>query len=241
VFDHVTLRVRDRPASERFYVALLGTLDISLTHSHEDFAEWDDFSIAQASDERPPTRRLHVGFVTASREHVDRFWQAGIAAGYPDAGAPGPRPQYSDSYYGSFLLDPDGNSVEAVHREDMRRGGNIDHVWIRVRDLAASKRFWEMLGPHAGFRVTDLSDRVRVSGGNGSFSLVRGAPTENAHLAFPVSDNATVDAFFEAMTTAGYRPNGAPGERPEYHSGYYAAYVLDPDGNNVELVNHNRG
>jgi catechol 2,3-dioxygenase-like lactoylglutathione lyase family enzyme len=49
-----------------------------------------------------------------------------------------------------------------------------------------------------------------------------------------------VDAFHRAATDAGYRDNGRPGERPIYHSGYYAAYVLDPDGNNVELVNHNR-
>ena len=50
-----------------------------------------------------------------------------------------------------------------------------------------------------------------------------------------------MDAFHRAATEAGYRGNGAPGERPVYHPGYYAAFVLDPDGNNVELVNHNRG
>jgi catechol 2,3-dioxygenase-like lactoylglutathione lyase family enzyme len=53
-------------------------------------------------------------------------------------------------------------------------------------------------------------------------------------------DDATVDAFHRAATAAGYRDNGAPGERAEYHPGYYGAYLLDPDGNNVEVVNHNR-
>ena len=61
------------------------------------------------------------------------------------------------------------------------------------------------------------------------------------HLAFPAPTNAAVDAFHAAALAAGYRDNGAPGERPVYHAGYYGAFVLDPDGNNVEVVNHNRG
>ena len=81
---------------------------------------------------------------------------------------------------------------------------------------------------------------MQFAGPSGSFSVVRGTPTEHAHLAFPVADDATVDAFHDAATRAGYRDNGPPGERPVYHAGYYGAYVLDPDGNNVEVVNHNR-
>ena len=61
------------------------------------------------------------------------------------------------------------------------------------------------------------------------------------HIAFPASENATVDVFHATATGAGYRDNGAPGERPIYHPGYYGAFVLDPDGNNIEVVNHNRG
>jgi catechol 2,3-dioxygenase-like lactoylglutathione lyase family enzyme len=59
-------------------------------------------------------------------------------------------------------------------------------------------------------------------------------------MAFPAADNATVDDFHRALVAAGYRDNGAPGERPVYHPGYYGAFVLDPEGNNIELVNHNR-
>ena len=59
-------------------------------------------------------------------------------------------------------------------------------------------------------------------------------------MAFPVGENVAVDQFHRALTAAGYRDNGPPGERPVYHEGYYGAFVLDPDGNNVELVNHNR-
>jgi catechol 2,3-dioxygenase-like lactoylglutathione lyase family enzyme len=84
-------------------------------------------------------------------------------------------------------------------------------------------------------------ERAAFGSESGGFSLVLGTPTEHAHLAFAAADDATVDAFHRAAVDAGYRDNGAPGERPVYHAGYYGAYVLDPDGNNVELVNHNRG
>jgi catechol 2,3-dioxygenase-like lactoylglutathione lyase family enzyme len=65
-------------------------------------------------------------------------------------------------------------------------------------------------------------------------------PTENLHLAFPAPDDETVAEFHRAATAGGYRDNGGPGERPIYHPGYFGAFVLDPDGNNVEAVNHNR-
>ncbi len=60
-------------------------------------------------------------------------------------------------------------------------------------------------------------------------------------MAFPVDEDAAVDVFHRAAVEAGYTDNGPPGERPMYHAGYYGAYILDPDGNNVELVSHNRG
>jgi catechol 2,3-dioxygenase-like lactoylglutathione lyase family enzyme len=187
------------------------------------------------------TRRLHIAFVAPSPLHAERFWRVGTEAGYRDDGAPGPRPQYGDDYYGAFLLDPDGNSAEAVHHWSLRRGGAIDHLWIRVADVARAKRFYETVAPHAGFRLgTDTPDRAQFRGPSGSFSVVSGRPTEHAHVAFPADANPTVDAFHAAARRAGYRDNGAPGERAAYHAGYYAAFVLDPDGNNVEVVNHNR-
>jgi catechol 2,3-dioxygenase-like lactoylglutathione lyase family enzyme len=242
VFDHVTIRATDRRASERFYGTVLRTLGIERTSSGDDLSEWDDFSVAPAGSENPPTRRLHVGFVAPTRAHVDEFWRAGTAAGYRDDGPPGPRPRYTEDYYGSFLLDPDGNSAEAVHYGSMRTGGAIDHLWIRVADLAASKRFYETIAPHAGFRAgVATAERASFRGpSGGSFSVVRGEPTEQLHMAFGVTRNESVDAFHRAAMEAGYADNGAPGERPEYHPGYYSAYVLDPDGNNVEVVNHNR-
>jgi catechol 2,3-dioxygenase-like lactoylglutathione lyase family enzyme len=242
VFDHVTIRVSDRAAAERFYLTVLRAVGIEQTHSDDEYAEWDDFSIVAATDATAVTRRLHIGFVAPSRAAVDAFHAAGIDAGYRDDGAPGPRPQYRDDYYGAFLLDPDANSAEAVHHGAMRRGGNIDHLWIRVADVAAAKRFYETIAPHAGLRLGgDKPDHAQFAGSTGSFSLVAGdQPTERLHMAFATADDAQVHAFHEAATQAGYRDNGAPGERPRYHPGYYAAFVLDPDANNVEVVNHHR-
>jgi catechol 2,3-dioxygenase-like lactoylglutathione lyase family enzyme len=240
VFDHVTIRVADRRASERFYDTVLATIGLAKAHSDEHVAEWGNFSLSPATAEKPPTQRLHIGFAAPSRAHVDEFWRAGTAAGYRDDGAPGPRPQYSPAYYGAFLLDPDGNSAEAVHTEDVAERG-IDHLWIRVADVGAAQRFYETVAPYTGFALAnDRPDFARFAGGDGSFSLVAGTPTEHAHLAFGTTDDAVVHEFHRAALAAGYRDNGAPGERAVYHPGYYAAFVCDPDGNNVEVVNHNR-
>jgi catechol 2,3-dioxygenase-like lactoylglutathione lyase family enzyme len=241
MFDHVTIRVADRSASERFYDTVLAPLGIDKTYRTGTFSEWRDFSLTVADDAQPVTRRVHVAFVAPSREQVDAFWHAGTEAGYADDGAPGPRPEYFDDYYGAFLLDPDGNSAEAVHHGALRRGGIVDHLWIRVADVAAAKRFYATIAPHAGLRMRDdTPEGVSFAGASGSFSLVPGTPTEQLHLAFPAEDDADVRRFHDAATGAGYLTNGPPGERPQYHPGYYAAYVLDPDGNNVEVVNHNR-
>ena len=242
MLDHITIRVSDRAASELFYDTTLRNIGGEQTGRDEQYTVWNgDFSLASADDDNPVTRRLHVGFSAPSREHVDAFWRAGTVAGYQDDGPPGLRPQYSSSYYGAFLLDPDGNSAEAVHHDASREPGRIDHLWIRVADVGAARRFYERVAPFGGFRLnSELPDRVQFVGPSGSVSFVAGEPTENMHLAFEATDNGTVDAFHRSLTDAGYRDNGAPGERAIYHPGYYGAFVLDPDDNNVEVVNHNR-
>jgi catechol 2,3-dioxygenase-like lactoylglutathione lyase family enzyme len=246
VFDHVAIAVSDLGASERFYRTVLGVLGVEPSHADADLVEWDDWDIGRTDREHPVTRGLHVGFRARDRAQVDAFWQAGVDAGYRDDGAPGPRTQYGPTYYGGFLLDPDGNSVEAVHgdREDAVPDGRVDHLWIRVRDPQASRRFYTTIAPHAGLRLThDEPGRVQFSGPDYSFSLVRdGRPlTEHVHLAFRAREDATVRAFHAAALAAGYEDHGAPGERAVYHPGYYGAFVLDPDGHNIEVVNHNPG
>jgi catechol 2,3-dioxygenase-like lactoylglutathione lyase family enzyme len=241
VFDHITIRVSDRGASEVFYDTVLQTIGVERSGTDDEYTVWKgEFSLALADDERPATRGLHVGFTAPSGEHVDKFWRVGRDAGYSDDGEPGPRPQYGPDYYGGFLLDPDGNSAEAVHHGSVRRDGVIDHLWIRVADVASSRDFYARVAPFGSFILRrELPERAQFAGESGTFSVVAGTPTEHLHLAFEAGDDATVDAFHRELTAAGYRDNGAPGER-DYHPGYYGAFVLDPDGNNVEIVNHNR-
>lgn len=239
MFDHVEIRVSDLGESERFYATVLDRLPVG-----EEGREWDEFSIWPTEEDRPVTRNLHVAFAASTQEEVDAFWRRGVEAGYRSDGEPGLRPQYHTNYYGSFLLDPDDNSVEAVHRPERTESGPwIDHLWLGVADLEASRRFWETVVPVLGLG-TGARERLFIVGGNNRrhFALVADGrpPTENLHLAFPVAGDEAVAEFHRVATAAGYRDNGPPGERPEYHPGYVGAFVLDPNGWNVEVVNHNR-
>lgn len=123
----------------------------------------------------------------------------------------------------------------------LHRGRLIDHVQLVVADLPASRRFYDavfdVLGvPLGGSADTHFwYDELFVSTPDGPEAL--GELTGRHHLAFQAADHAAVDAFHKAGLAAGGRDNGAPGERP-YHPGYYAAFLLDPDGNNIEAVHH---
>jgi catechol 2,3-dioxygenase-like lactoylglutathione lyase family enzyme len=119
----------------------------------------------------------------------------------------------------------------------------IDHVTLRVRDLAVSRAFYERALEPFGVRVVELDgeDGPEVSlGPEGceDVGLAEGEPSAPVHIAFLAHDPETVDAFHAAALEAGGRDNGRPGRRPRYHERYYGAYVLDPDGNNVEAVCH---
>jgi catechol 2,3-dioxygenase-like lactoylglutathione lyase family enzyme len=243
VFDHVTLRVSALDASRPFYELALATLGFGEPFVGGGFCEWNDLSISEAGIDRPVTRHLHLALVATSPDAVNEWWRVMTGAGYRDDGPPGLRPVYSAEYYGAFVLDPDGNSVEAVRHASAREGDEvIDHLWIRVSDLAATKRFYETIAPVVGIRIAgERQERFHIATERRSAAFVHdGRPrTQNVHLAFAAPDNASVDEFHRIALGAGYADNGAPGERG-YHKGYYGAYVLDPDGNNVEAVCHNR-
>jgi predicted lactoylglutathione lyase len=202
--------------------------------------QWRDFLVATTTEDRPPTRGAHVAFVTRSRDEVEAFWRAGTRAGYLSDGEPGERPEYSENYYGSFLLDPDGNSIEATWLGRPRRGQNVvDHVWVRVADLDESRRFYTAIAAPLGLPTkAGHPQRFALAGQDRDFTIVQdGAPvTEGLHVAFAVTGTEAVDEFHRAALAAGFGSNGAPGERPQYGTGYYAAFAFDPDGNNVEAV-----
>lgn len=128
-----------------------------------------------------------------------------------------------------------------METQELHRGRLIDHVQLVVRDLAASQSFYG-----AVFKVLEIpmagtgdsyfwADELFVSTADSEDA--QGQLTGRHHLAFQAKDRATVDAFYKAALEHGGKDNGPPGER-RYHPGYYAAFVLDPDGNNIEAVFH---
>jgi catechol 2,3-dioxygenase-like lactoylglutathione lyase family enzyme len=237
MFDHVTLRVIDLADTTRAFAAVLDELQFTQTVSTPSWSVWGNFALTQTDDEHPIARRVHVAFIAPTPGHVDRFGQAGVAAGFADDGPAGPRPNYADDYYAAFLKDDAGNSFEAVHRDGERPSGNIDHLVIRVNDVKATTAFYSTIGASAGLTLRrQTADRAAFSVGasDGSLFVVAGEPTQNLHVAFSGLDD--VRRFHADATAAGYRSNGEPGERPQYHDGYYSAYVLDPDANNIEVA-----
>lgn len=128
-----------------------------------------------------------------------------------------------------------------METQELHRGRLIDHIQLVVRDLPASQKFYsavlEALQVPLGGTGADYfwADELFVS--TADSEAAQGQLTGRHHLAFQAKDRAMVDAFYKAALGSGGKDNGAPGERP-YHPGYYAAFVLDPDGNNIEAVYH---
>lgn len=128
-----------------------------------------------------------------------------------------------------------------METQQLHRGRLIDHVQLVVRDLAASRAFYTAVFdvlqiPIGGTADSHFwADELFVS--TIGSDEAQGTVTGRCHLAFQARDRAMVDAFHRAALAHGGRDNGAPGLRP-YHPDYYAAFVLDPDGNNIEAVHH---
>ena len=116
----------------------------------------------------------------------------------------------------------------------------IDHINIRVSDYERSKRFYALALAPLGYKLMmeGASGAGFHSGLIPDFWISRGTPSPSLHVAFSCPDRANVDAFHRAAIAAGGVDNGAPGLRPIYHPSYYGAFVLDPDGYNIEAVCH---
>lgn len=119
---------------------------------------------------------------------------------------------------------------------ELHRGRLIDHVHLRAADLEASKRFYRAVLAALG-RPESLVEGDGFFHADELYVDKADGPVSRVHLAFQATGHAQVKAFHQAALKAGGRDNGAPGER-RYHPGYYAAFVLDPDGNNIEAVFH---
>ena len=119
----------------------------------------------------------------------------------------------------------------------------FDHVTLFVRDLSRSRAFYQQALEPLGVRIVQSSQGPLgfVTDDRGDFWIKEGAPSGGpVHIAFGAPSSAAVDAFHATALRAGGIDNGPPGLRPHYHPGYYAAFVLDPDGNNVEAVFYDR-
>jgi catechol 2,3-dioxygenase-like lactoylglutathione lyase family enzyme len=117
----------------------------------------------------------------------------------------------------------------------------IDHVTAKVSDFDNAKRFYGQALEPLGYSVQmDFGNAAGFGPGGGMPDFWIGTNEERGatHIAFSANDRASVDKFYEAALAAGAKDNGAPGLRPHYHETYYAAFVHDPDGNNIEAVCH---
>ena len=136
--DHVTIRVADLAETTAFYERAFDLLGFTGHRQLDPFPEWCDFSIGRTDSDHQLTTGLHIAFTADSQELVESWWRGMTDAGYRSDGEPGLRPQYSRDYYGAFVLDPQGNSVEAVTharaREQVlppRKSGLVS--WRRAR------------------------------------------------------------------------------------------------------------
>ncbi len=120
----------------------------------------------------------------------------------------------------------------------------LDHVGVPVSDFERSKRFYAQALSSLGYELI-MEPSASTAGfgrrGKPDFWISQGQTGQAFHIAFAADDGATVDAFYGAAMAAGGRDNGGPGLRPHYHANYYGAFVLDPDGNNIEVVCHGPG
>lgn len=128
-----------------------------------------------------------------------------------------------------------------MEANQLHRGRLIDHIQLVVADIKASHDFYSAVLGVLDIPIVETehdffwADELVVSSATSPAAL--GVLTGRHHLAFQAGDRATVDAVYHAALAHGGRDNGAPGERA-YHPGYYAAFMLDPDGNNIEVVDH---
>ena len=121
-FDHVEVSASDYAESIRFYETVLAPLGVPRVDEEDDVTSFANLGVV---DRRPATQNLHVCFYAREKDQVDAFHRAGVEAGFRSNGEPGYR-EYGPGYYAAFLLDPDGNNVEALYRDVGNRGHGIE-------------------------------------------------------------------------------------------------------------------
>jgi catechol 2,3-dioxygenase-like lactoylglutathione lyase family enzyme len=126
LIDHVHLRAQDFAKTRKFYEAIFTVLGLEIAYGGDDWFQLDEFYVNAADGKTPPTH-IHLAFQAKDRAMVDAVYAAALAAGGTDNGAPGERP-YHPGYYGAFVLDPDGNNIEAVFHGPSTRSADAVHI-----------------------------------------------------------------------------------------------------------------
>lgn len=146
-----------------------------------------------------------------------------------------------------YAARPDSDEIVGDHRvRGISLVGVVDHVALSVKNLEASKVFYQEALKPLGFQLLYMNEGEGTVGfgteKNDDFAIFQSdaeyPPTSSAHVAFVGKSHEAVEAFYHAAIVAGGKSKIAPKIHLEYHANYYAAYVLDPDGNNIEAVNH---
>ena len=260
MIDHVGFnvseRARPRRGSTRRRSASLGYSVAVEWEEHVGFGTGEggpDFWISKRGE---PTTTAHVALRAPDRAAVDEFHRAAVAAGGTDNGPPAcgrtttstttaptsriptettSKPSATTPRNLSTTGPRDRGESSGGRPMEFHQGRLFDHVHLRVRDLAASRRFYAAVLEALGRSLTHESQSAFAA--DELYVSEDGEPTSGLHIAFQAADREAVVRFHEAALAAGGVDNGRPGER-DYHPGYYAAYVFDPDGNNVEAVHH---
>ena len=254
--DHASVGVADLAASMRFYDAALAPLGARRRFRDGDYVAWGTGAVNGhfAVSRRPypmPQNAAHTCFAAGSREEVAAFHAAALAAGGTDNGQPGYRPQYSEDYYGAYVLDPDGNHLGVVARlkpesASTPRARIIDHLSIGTDDLPESSRFYDaLLAPLGVRRLRTRPDYVMYGTELHDTTFILAEPDDLAagtlpqpgfHACFSADSRESASRFHAAGLRAGARDNGAPGHRPDYAIDYWGAFLIDPWGNRIGVV-----
>lgn len=141
--------------------------------------------------------------------------------------------------YQKSVRRPGTHNVGQVQLADVMR---LDHINLYVSDLERSRAFYEKFAPAHGLPIVRDFPNIAVGFGESDYAVLAlvqiSEPVQPTHLAFRVDQRTTVNKIYEAALNAGATDNGAPGLRPHYHTNYYAGFVRDPDGHNLEFVCH---
>ncbi len=244
MFDHVGIRVADQDASKRFYATVLAALGIELDTDEPGLLEWDDFALGRIRAGAP---RRRAGCTSASwRRRASTSTRSGGRAPRPGSATRRARPAARVPrrlLRRASCSTPTATAPRPSTTATCARAGTSTTCGSASPTCAAAAAFYREISPSPASSCATRTPAARTSPApppRSCCSRTSGRPStctsRSRRTRTPPSTPST-----HAAIAAGYRDNGGPGERPEYHEGYYGAFVLDPDGNNIEVVCHNRG